>query len=83
MKKRTAVGVFLTGTQSDLTFCMGRQWRKPLPACSFSVLIFCAYDTCVCAAICCTTISREGMKWTSALSASSADMALSTTPMSR
>ena len=39
MQKRTALGLFLTGTQSDLTFCMGRQWRKPLPACSFSVLI--------------------------------------------
>ena len=31
--------MFLTGTQSDLTFCMGRQWREPLPACSFSALI--------------------------------------------
>ena len=30
------------GTQSDLTFCMGRQWRKPLPACSFSACSFSA-----------------------------------------
>ena len=39
-EKKNALGVFLTGTQSDLTFCMGRQWRKPLPACSFFCLDF-------------------------------------------
>lgn len=38
-KKRKPLGASFIGTLSDLTFCMGRQWRKPLPACSFSVLI--------------------------------------------
>lgn len=28
------------GTLSDLTSCMGRQWREPLPACSFFFLDF-------------------------------------------
>ena len=39
-KKRHPLGTFLTGTQSGLTFCMGRQWRKPLPACSLFCLDF-------------------------------------------
>ncbi|MBS6458091.1 MAG: PAS domain-containing protein [Firmicutes bacterium] len=28
------------GTQNALAFCMGRQWREPLPACSFFCLGF-------------------------------------------
>ena len=39
-KKEIPFGVFLTGTLSGLTFCMGRQWREPLPACSFFCLDF-------------------------------------------
>lgn len=47
------------GTQSDLTFLWaGSGVSRCLPA-LFSTLTLCAYDTCVCAAICCTIISRE------------------------
>ena len=33
--KRLPIGFSFIGTLSDLTFCMGMQWREPLHACSF------------------------------------------------